>query len=245
MAKRFTATEKWDDPWFFELDAPHKLAWIFLLDRCNHAGIWNVNLKLMEVYVGFRPSVDVFQGRVKVLGDQKWFIPKFIEFQYGALNPANRAHQSVISILRKEGAYNDLTRPLQGHKDMDKEKDLVKDKGGVGGPTFDFEALWAQYPKKDGRRAAERHFRASVQSVEDWGRIQKALANYLKHVAGKELQYIKNGSTWFNNWTDWVEWKGDSNGKQSQRSYGDQLLEQASERKLREGELGQVPKLFR
>ncbi len=47
----------------------------------------------------------------------------FIEFQYGNLNPENRAHKSVIDQLVKyqikEGAYKGLTRPLQGCKDMD------------------------------------------------------------------------------------------------------------------------------
>jgi len=30
-----------------------------------------------------------------------FFIPKFIEFQYGELNPSSRVHQSVIKILDK------------------------------------------------------------------------------------------------------------------------------------------------
>jgi len=33
MAKRMTATEKWDDPFFFELCPEHKLVWIYLLDN--------------------------------------------------------------------------------------------------------------------------------------------------------------------------------------------------------------------
>lgn len=109
---------------------------------------------------------------------------------------------------------------------------------------LDFEKLWASYPKKDGKKEAERHFRASVQSEKQWGEINQALANYLRHVKGKELQYVKNGSTWFNNWQDWVVWKGDQNGPNSRSSFGDRLFEQKDGRKLEEGKVGGVPKLF-
>ncbi len=72
---------------------------------------------------------------------------------------------------------------------------------------FDFDKLWYQYPKKDGRKAAERSFNATVKTQQDYVNIQKALANYLqtKNVAEGNMQYIKNGSTWFNNWQDWID----------------------------------------
>ena len=43
MAKRFTATEKWDDPFFCNLEAKYKLAWIYLLDKCDNAGIYFIH----------------------------------------------------------------------------------------------------------------------------------------------------------------------------------------------------------
>ncbi len=71
---------------------------------------------------------------------------------------------------------------------------------------YDFESLWGKYPKKDGRRAAERHFRASVKTDQDWRDINTAIDNYLDYIknAKVEKQYIKNGSTFFNNWRDWI-----------------------------------------
>jgi len=66
-----------------------------------------------------------------------------------------------------------------------------------------FEEIWAKYPEKSGKRDAERHFNASVQTLADWENIQKALDNYLKsdRVA---RGYTQNGKTWFNNWPDWI-----------------------------------------
>jgi hypothetical protein len=143
-------------------------------------------------------------GRIEVLGD-KWFMPKFVEFQYGnELNEDNRVHRSVIEMLKKEGAYKGLVRAIQGCKDKDKDKDK-DNKGGMGG--FDFDAIWTKYPRKVGRRAAERHFRASVKTEDDFKNIHLALENYLQsdRVKKDDGKYIQNGSTWFNDWQGWLE----------------------------------------
>lgn len=109
MTKRFTATEKWADPWFFSLTPIEKLFWIYLLDNCNHAGIWDVNWPLANVHLGgeFVYDESKFKERIVILtGGTKWFIAKFVEFQYkGELNPDNRAHQSVIDLLKREGLW--------------------------------------------------------------------------------------------------------------------------------------------
>lgn len=133
MPKRFTATEKWIDPWFCALPLADKLFWVYLLDNCDHAGIWQVNWPLVRFHIpGYEFGEVRFEGRVTILGPEKWFIPKFVQFQYGELNPANRAHASVVSILMKEGAYKGLTRSLIAHKDKDKDSVEVKE-GGAGG----------------------------------------------------------------------------------------------------------------
>jgi hypothetical protein len=128
MSKRFTATDKWDDPWFFGLNNTNKLFWLYLLDNCNHAGIWQVNIELVKFRIkSFVYEPEVFKDRIVELSSEKWFIRKFVDFQYGELNKDNRAHQSVISILQKEGAYKGHTSPLLGAKDKDKDMDKYKD----------------------------------------------------------------------------------------------------------------------
>lgn len=68
----------------------------------------------------------------------------------------------------------------------------------------DFMGLWQQYPNKDGKKAAHRYFESSVKTERDKEDIKKALANYLQSEKVKK-GFIKNGSTWFNNWRDWIE----------------------------------------
>lgn len=71
-------------------------------------------------------------------------------------------------------------------------------------PVFDFDAVWKRYPNKDGKKAAEKHFNTTVKTEDDYAAINKALDNYLKSDKVKK-GFIKNGSTWFNNWQDWIE----------------------------------------
>jgi len=67
-----------------------------------------------------------------------------------------------------------------------------------------FEELWKSYPNKDGKKAALRHFKASVITDDDVSDIRQALDNYLSCDKVKK-GFIKNGSTWFNNWRDWID----------------------------------------
>jgi hypothetical protein len=53
MAKRFSDSEKWEDPFFTNLTNEYKLAWIYLLDKCDHAGFYKVNLKIMNFCLNY------------------------------------------------------------------------------------------------------------------------------------------------------------------------------------------------
>ena len=68
----------------------------------------------------------------------------------------------------------------------------------------DFEDIWKQYPNRQGKKNAYRHFFATVKTGDDLHRIRSALQNYLG--SGNVARgFIKQGSTWFNEWQDWAE----------------------------------------
>jgi len=79
-----------------------------------------------------------------------------------------------------------------------------------GPPKGAFEIIWAKYPRREGKKAAEKHFKASVTTMKDWLDIQNALENYVRQIRinHTEIQYTKMGSTWFNNWADYVNFNG-------------------------------------
>lgn len=135
MSKRFTDTDKWKKEFIKGLDAPKKLLWLYILDDCDHAGIWHVELDIARIRLGIQlPTeqeiIKSFSANIFVFDDgKKWFIPDFVRFQYGELNPQNRAHNSVIKRLNDynlNSQIKPLTSPLQGAKDKDKDKDKDK-----------------------------------------------------------------------------------------------------------------------
>lgn len=134
-----TDTDKWKKRFLRELKPQHKLLWFYILDDCNHAGIWDVDIEVASIRVGEELIYDMlpqaFLDKIVIFDNgDKWFIPDFIEFQYGELNPNSNVHKSVIALLEK---YN-----LQGYvkgsqgvettlQDKDKDKDIVKVKAKV------------------------------------------------------------------------------------------------------------------
>jgi hypothetical protein len=138
MAKRFIDTDMWSKKWIRKLDPKLKLFWIYLMSRCNHAGIYEVDLELasfqLQVELEEKEILKTFNGNIKVIKDNKWFIPKFIEFQYGPLNSKVNAHRSVIGILNKYKLLNkneELINSSSTVKDKDKDKDKVQVKDNM------------------------------------------------------------------------------------------------------------------
>ena len=138
MSKRFTDTNKYKKPFIRGLQGAYKLLWDYLYHDCDHAGVWIVDFEIAQIYLGKDMPVNeqdalrYFNSEkkriIQIADNSKWFIPGFVKFQYGDLNPNNKAHNSVIKILTEFKLYKNkvLSSPLQGSKDKDKDK--VKDK---------------------------------------------------------------------------------------------------------------------
>ena len=203
MAKRFTDTQKYKKPFLRSLPGPYKIFWDYLYHECDHAGIWIVDFEIAQIYVGMDMPIDKENAlkyfnkdeeRVVVLnGGSKWFIPTFIEFQYGELNPNNRVHNSVIQILNRYKLFNNkgLISPIERVKDKDKDKD--KDK-------TEFEKFWNYYDKKRKKKKCQTKW-MQISSA-DKNLIREHLPKYIKSTP--EKQYRKDPYTYLNNesWND-------------------------------------------
>lgn len=107
MAKRFSATEIWEEDWFLEMPMEYKLFWFYMLSTCDHAGFFKVNVKsfcaMHSVKIDPRKAFDFFnmgKDRIRIVRDGFWFIEDFIQFQYGKhLNMKNNTHKSIIKLL--------------------------------------------------------------------------------------------------------------------------------------------------
>ena len=127
MAKRFIDTKMWDKAWFRRLTPKYKAVWLYLLTRCDHAGIWDADWEAAEFLIGEPVNYNDLPGAIKEKmqvmhdGDQ-YFIPSFVEFQYGELKENSKPHLSVIKRLEEKGLHT-----LKA-KYKDKEEDKKKDK---------------------------------------------------------------------------------------------------------------------
>ena len=143
MPKRFTDTEKWKKGFIRSLPTKYKLLWLYILDDCNHAGLWDVDLEVAEIRIGAKintkEAIKYYSKNIKIFDNgNKWFIPKFIEFQYGQLNENVNAHKSVIRLIEKYDLYNigDDNDSLEWNIDEPSKSQVKKFKGFVK-PTSD------------------------------------------------------------------------------------------------------------
>lgn len=70
----------------------------------------------------------------------------------------------------------------------------------------EFEWLWSQYPRKEGKKAALASYQRAKKKGVIFDDVRAGLLNYLDYIKAKKIehQFIKQGSTWFNgeHWND-------------------------------------------
>jgi hypothetical protein len=206
--KRMTETTKWSDPWFMELPPKWKLLWLYLVDNCDNAGVWQPNMKLASVQIGENidatEAAAILQGRVTILESGKWHVVKFVAYQYGQLSEDCRPHKQVID-LQRHHKINTLSigYPKGIHTLQDKDKDKDKDQGiGVQGKgkaeiTATAQAIYDAYPRKVGKPAAVKAIAkalAKIPAEELLARVQ-AFAESRK---GQDPNFTPHPATWFN-----------------------------------------------
>ena len=150
MAKRFIDTKIWDKAWFRKLSTKNKLVWIYLLGKCDHAGIWDADWELAEFIIGetitYDELPDVIKDKMEYIeGEDQYFIPSFIDFQYGELKEHSKPHMSVIKRLNDKGLLR-VSNKIDTIKDKEKEKEQykVKDKVKVKDKKKDKEAEFSR-----------------------------------------------------------------------------------------------------
>lgn len=108
-------------------------------------------------------------------------------------------HKNKRALLSEKGKIGALKK----WENVRKKSLPIKEKNKKISCVFDFELIWSKYPKPIGVKMARKHFNVSVKTEKDFEDIKIALLNYLGSWEVKQ-GYIQNGSTWFNNWRDWI-----------------------------------------
>jgi hypothetical protein len=136
--KRFTETAKWSDPFFRQLSPVDKLAFIYALDNCDNAGVWQPDPQLAEFQIGATLDLDKFRAtlgdRVRLLPNGKWYFTRFLRYQYVTFSEASAPHQSIIRLLYSHGIGSEAI-PLLEAGDRDKDKTRTGKGKGKGQDT--------------------------------------------------------------------------------------------------------------
>lgn len=139
---------------------------------------------------------------------------KLLNFSYyrGLRNEDDRREQNRvaqekyrISHGKPPSAEISRDKPPSAHTETEADTDSKAKKRRVkSSSSAGFDSVWAEYPKRVGKVAAERHFNASVKSEDDLANLRLALRHY--KASRRVLDgFVQDGSRWFLNWRDWVE----------------------------------------
>ena len=214
MSKRFTETCKWDDPWFRELPGAHKLVFLYIIDRCDNAGFWEVDLGGLAWHTKLEPKH--IEGALKGLerglkGASGWvWVKNFLRHQKNeSLNGANPAHRQIISLIQSQlerfsscpdfkkmkGAIKGLQSPTG--KVQVKEEDRKGSEEGKPERDIQAEALeiYEAYPLKVGKPAALKAIAKAI-ATHGFDFLLDCTRSYAKIRHG-EKAFMPNPSTWF------------------------------------------------
>lgn len=145
MAKRFTDTNKWRDPWFEAMTPQNKLLWLYLTDSCDGIGVIDYSKKRADFETGMDCDINEFirqsDGRIVRLKNGKLFITKFISFQQGYLSEKCPAHKPLLRLLAENPEVVEIIRNTLSDTLLDTLSNrvqvigIVKEvvKGGAGG----------------------------------------------------------------------------------------------------------------
>ncbi len=226
MPKRLHDADIWiNKQWFRELPVTYKLFWLYIKDRCDIAGIWDIDIKQAEFHIGAKIDIEKALGLLNkhiiiLNGGGRIFLKDFIFFQYGELKEKSPIHLKVIEILKKNQLWDKSSNTLLDtlcnrvvDRGKAKEEDKEEVKEDVKAEKLNniiiveshFLEIWNLYPRKTDKLDSQRFFFKSVKTIEDFNDIKAAVNNYRNCRQVKE-GFIQNGSRWFRNWRDWVNY---------------------------------------
>lgn len=259
MAKRFTDSEKFRDPWYRKLKPKHKCMWEYFLSECDIAGILELDLDAMSFHIGdniTESDLELFSDRIYLLSENIIFIPKFITFQQKELSRANKSHINIYSALEKYSIPEnlDMTNFPRGFQGASKglpspTSNSISNSIGISNGNSkskddnyenEFEIFWEAWtpydmPKGTKKTAKDKFIKIRKSGVE----LETLLSSAKTYcdMSSYNRSKTKHMVTWLNQegWKDEnILYKGETNGKSSIKQQADELLES-----IRNGEINQ------
>lgn len=135
--KRFRDTNKVDKSWYMELPPRLKCAVDFIQDKCDNAGVWDINMTVLNMHVNDPKPITLAEilpvaegSQFKQIAPRKIYCIGFITFQYGKLSEKSAPHRQVMALIEKHNLdYHSLDRVVEGLPSSPKDKEQEKEKG--------------------------------------------------------------------------------------------------------------------
>jgi len=215
MSKRFFDTGIWMKPWFRKLGPFEKSAWFYITQCCDNVGVWDADFQLAEFSIGGKVDWDTLRdncnNNIEILACGKCCLVDYCQFQHGDLfsRKASPVIDSFLSLLEKHGLTDRVRQQYANSAvtviGLGLGKGTGKGKGLGDGDAFD--TFWTAYPKKVCKKPARTAWDARMKEKVSPADLMTALANYTKSMAGKDVQFVLNPSTFLGpneRWKDYL-----------------------------------------
>lgn len=176
-------------------DHPDNIA---LADRLVEIGLWerheNGLAYRIHDYLEYQPS------RAEVLAERKKNRERVKRHR-----EREKANRNAITNTASDTASTSAPYPTRSPKqkkpeEADPQLTLIRVSNAV--TKFDFEAVYALYPRKEGKTRGLAKCEKQIKSREDYERLLMAVKHYAESA---ERPYVKHFDTFMGEWRDWIE----------------------------------------
>lgn len=214
--KRMIDPEFWSDQEIGFWTDKAKLFYIGIWTCSDDEGRFKAHPSLLRSQIfPYELKVDIEALKIEIADKIQWYevnnvqygyVRNFLKYQNINRPTKSKLPKPQVDSLSTHTKFTEDTQSTHGGLTGNRiEENRTKENRNVPSEHM-FETLWNIYPKKDGRKEALKHFLTSVKTLEDFEKCGAAVKNYKLHLEEQKIgaQYVKNGSTFFNNWQDWV-----------------------------------------
>jgi len=132
MSKRQVENTIWEEVWFMDLEVQYKLLVLYFFTTSNHAGLGNLNFRIINTILGFEYKKEEvlknLKEHLREYKEGKYQLRKFMKFHYTEGNNSNQ-YKNAIKLLKSEGLYDDYTnRVITAEDDNDYSNSMVSEK---------------------------------------------------------------------------------------------------------------------
>ena len=174
-----------------------------------------------SIMKGGKPVEDCLRKELKKVKNKDLIYAVFQHItDYDNLNDTVKKIVNEYEIENDNDNDNDVSYHDSHHESSTNRQ--TQEKNNI---TDEFEKLWKMYPNKKGKDKALIYYQKARKSGTTFEDVEQGIKNYCKEIEVKKTskQYIKHGSTWFNNkgWLDDYDFtfNPDTNKKSSKYSY--------------------------